>query len=116
MKSGFCLFGLFIAVQAILSSAVVSADSLSELWTIKDWPIQSLDTTVDAVYMDALEKDVLLHLNMVRSNPSRYAKEFIEPGRKFYNDKFYKEPGTPDNFLGIRTQEGGQALIESVKA
>jgi uncharacterized protein YkwD len=87
----------------------------SLVWPIVDWPIDELDTARDVSYLTDREKDVVLHLNMARTNPTRYAAEFIEPRRQFYRGTLYREPGKPSNFAGYRTNEGIRAVDECVE-
>lgn len=91
----------------------VRADS--PFWPLDGWPIEELDTAANVDYLSDVERDVVLHLNMARSNPARYAREFIEPMLDYFNGSLYREPDSPANFAGIRTQEGTAAVVEAVR-
>ncbi len=87
----------------------------SPFWPLDGWPVAELDTASDAAYLSEIERDVVLHLNMARSNPARYAREFIEPMLDYFNGSLYREPDSPANFAGIQTQEGTSAVLEAVR-
>lgn len=57
------------------------------------WDTALLNTARNAAYLSALEKQVILEMNMVRSDPAGYAKEFIQPRLEYYHKKFYDAPG-----------------------
>lgn len=71
-----------------------------------------LNTAKDATYMSELEREVIHELNKVRSNPRRYAEEYMEELRPAFNGKlfFYPRKETP-----VKTQEGFRALEECIK-
>ena len=46
------------------------------------WDLSVLDTARDVEYMDDIEKDVVLEMNMARTNPKKYAELYIEPRTK----------------------------------
>lgn len=71
------------------------------------WDLSVLDTARDADYMDEIEKDVVLEMNMARSNPKQYAELYIEPRKKKFNGKTYG--GT------LLTFEGADVVKECVK-
>lgn len=92
------------------------AEASEELWPVKDWDIKTLSTARNAEYLDQLEKDIIFHLNMARTDPARYASEFIAPRQAYFEGKRYLEPGGPETFSGITTQEGVTAVKECVEA
>jgi uncharacterized protein YkwD len=72
------------------------------------WDLPSLDTARTAAYLSGLEKQVILELNKVRSDPPRYAKTFLLSQRHYYEGQRLTYPGeTP-----ILTQEGVKAFDE----
>ena len=71
------------------------------------WDLSALDTARDADYMGEIEKDVVLEMNMARSNPKKYAELYIEPRIKKFNGKTYG-----GNLL---TFEGADVVKECVK-
>jgi uncharacterized protein YkwD len=44
------------------------------------WDIARLDTARNVDYLSDLEKDIILEMNMARSDPQRYAELYINPG------------------------------------
>ena len=55
------------------------------------WDIKGIDTARDADYLSDIEKDVILELNMARSNPKRYAEMYIDPNLGAYAKECYGE-------------------------
>ena len=55
------------------------------------WDLSLLDTARDVDYMDDIEKDVVLEMNMARTNPKKYAELYIEPRTKKLMEKFMVE-------------------------
>jgi uncharacterized protein YkwD len=78
----------------------------------KDWDLEKLNTAKDASYLSDLEKEVILEMNMVRSDPARYANEIIQPRLKYYDGKKYVVPG---QVIRIN-KEGKKAAEECIKA
>jgi len=89
---------------------IVSSTDLSkpDLWPVTAWPVQELSTGAEADYLDDLEKDVILHLNMARTNPAQYAHDFIEPRIEFFSGMVYREQGETT----LITHEGTPAVDE----
>jgi uncharacterized protein YkwD len=75
-----------------------------------NWPAE-LNTAKDATYLDDLEQQVILELNKVRSNPKRYAEEYLEELRSDFNGKLFTYPGQET----VRTQEGISPLNECIR-
>lgn len=67
-----------------------------------------------ANYLDALEKEVILHLNMARTDPEKYAKKYIAPRKRFFEGNIYHDPRNPQFENGYWTQEGLKAVRECV--
>ena len=77
-----------------------------------NWDIALLDTAKDAGYLSPIEKDVVLEMNKVRTNPKKYAELYIQPMLKYYNGKNYSVPGQ----ITIATNEGAAAVNDCVAA
>ncbi|MDR0403601.1 MAG: CAP domain-containing protein [Treponema sp.] len=71
-----------------------------------NWDIEKLDTARDADYLKGIEKDVILEMNKVRTDPKKYAELYIQPRLKYYDGKNYSQPGE----ITIVTQEGKKAV------
>ena len=76
-----------------------------------EWP-EELNTAKEAVYLNEVEREVIHELNKVRSNPKRYAKEYMEDLRTAYNGKLFSIPGQE---IPVKTQEGIHPLEECIK-
>jgi uncharacterized protein YkwD len=77
-----------------------------------NWDIAALDTAKDAAYLSAVEKDVILEMNKVRSDPQKYAELYITPRLQYYSGNMYQEPGK----IAIQTSEGKKAVEGCVTA
>ena len=71
------------------------------------WDLSILDTARDVDYMDDIEKDVVLEMNMARSNPKKYSELYIEPRVKKFNGKLYNG--------NLQTNEGVTVVNECIK-
>jgi len=56
-----------------------------------NWDISTLDTARDVYYLSNLEKDIILELNMARSDPKKYAEMYINPNLGAYAKECYEE-------------------------
>ena len=59
----------------------------------ENWDIELLDTARENTYLTTVEKNIILELNKVRSNPKKYAELYIKPMLKYFNGYLYSEPG-----------------------
>jgi len=79
--------------------------------TERNWNIAGLHTASEAAYLTEIEKEIILEINKLRSDPARYAEEYIEPLAKKFDRKVLYYPG--DNPL--LTNEGISAVHECVR-
>jgi hypothetical protein len=77
-----------------------------------NWDIAALDTAKDADYLTGVEKDVVLEMNKVRSDPKKYAELYIQSKLRYYSGKNYSVPGQ----ITIVTQEGANAVNACITA
>jgi uncharacterized protein YkwD len=77
-----------------------------------NWDIEKLDTARDAEYLLPVEKDVILEMNKVRTNPKKYAELYIQPRLRYYSGKNYSVPGQ----ITLVTQEGAAAVTACIAA
>jgi len=77
-----------------------------------DWDIKTLDTARKATYLSDIEKDIILELNKVRTNPKKYAEEYLIPLKKLYSGLYFQYSGEKR----IITSEGISALDECIEA
>ncbi len=78
--------------------------------TEKDWPAE-LNTAKDAPYLNELEREVILELNKVRSNPKRYSEEYIEELITAFNGHLFTYPGQDP----VKSKEGIKPLMECIQ-
>ena len=90
-----------------LTSGNTSASGTNSL----KWNNSVLNTASNVSYLSPIEKEVILEINKLRSNPAKYANDYIIPLAKNYSRKILHYPG--DN--PIRTNEGVSALNECVQ-
>ena len=70
------------------------------------WDLSKLDTARNVDYMYEVEKNVILEMNMARSNPKKYAELYIEPRTKRFSGNIYNGK--------LMTQEGAAVVKECV--
>ena len=71
----------------------------------------NLNTAAKANYLSPIEKEIILEINRFRSNPAKYANDYIAPLAKYYQKKILHYP----NDKSIKTREGVKALHECVR-
>lgn len=71
------------------------------------WDLSVLDTARNVDYLFEVEKNVILEMNMARSNPKKYAEMYIQPRTKRFSGNIY------DNYL--MTNEGIAVVNECIK-
>jgi len=76
----------------------------------KPWPAE-LNTANDANYLSELEKNVILELNKVRTNPQRYVEEYMDELQSSFDGKIFSYPGQDP----VKTQEGVSPLKECIR-
>ncbi|MDR1307607.1 MAG: CAP domain-containing protein [Treponema sp.] len=77
-----------------------------------NWDIAALDTAAEADYLTALEKDIVLEMNKVRTDPKKYGEVYIRPLLRYYRGKNYSPPGQ----ITVVTEEGESALTGCITA
>ncbi len=75
------------------------------------WEISTLNTASEASYLTPLEKEIILEINKLRSDPARYANDYISPLAKKYDRRLLYYPGDQP----LLTKEGVNALYECVR-
>ena len=86
------------------------AGSPDKIQEEKIWPAD-LNTAKDANYLNELEKNVILELNKVRSNPQRYVEEYMNELQTSFDGKIFSYPGQNP----LKTQEGVSPLKECIR-
>jgi uncharacterized protein YkwD len=67
------------------------------------------------IALDGVERDIVRHLNLARSNPPAYALTFLAPRRALFSGTLYSNPLDPGR-RALRTQEGVAAVDEAIEA
>jgi len=74
--------------------------------------LQSInDTIAHAEYLTEIERQVIIEINLVRTDPSEYARKYLVPMRSYYHNKLLQYPGE----FAISTVEGRRALDDCIK-
>ena len=69
------------------------------------------DTIAHAEYLREIERQIIIEINMVRTDPPEYARKYLVPMRSYYHNKLLQFPGE----IAISTVEGRRALDECIK-
>jgi hypothetical protein len=85
--------------------------SITSVWGT-NWNTVLLNTAANAAYLSENEKNVILEINKLRSDPAAYAAEYLEPLLPLYQGKKLFLPGD----VPILTKEGANALRFAVQA
>ncbi|HKI87586.1 MAG TPA: CAP domain-containing protein [Draconibacterium sp.] len=96
---------LFVAFQT--NAVETGKTSVSNV----DWNNSALSTAARVNYLSPLEKDMIFEINKLRSNPAKYAAEYIVPLANRYQSRFLYYPGDKP----LLTKEGISALNECVR-
>jgi uncharacterized protein YkwD len=75
------------------------------------WDAANVDTARSLTCLSQTEQDVILEMNKVRTDPSRYAELYLEPLREYYDGQLLRIPGQ----LALQTDEGVAALDECIR-
>lgn len=70
-----------------------------------------LNTAANVSYLSPIEKEIIFEINRFRSNPAKYANDYIAPLARYYENKILHYP----NDKSIITHEGAKALRECVR-
>ena len=75
-----------------------------------NWPAD-LNTAKETDYLSKLEQNVILELNKVRSDPKRFAEEYMEDLQSSFDGKIFSYPGQDP----VKSKEGLAPLIECIQ-
>jgi len=82
-----------------------------EIVQVNFWDKEKIDTVTKSNYLNQLEKNIIIELNKVRTNPSKYSELYIEPMCQYFNGTLYQYP----NEIALRTKEGVSAVNECIR-
>jgi uncharacterized protein YkwD len=71
-----------------------------------EWKKETIDTTAGAGYLTEIERQVIIEINMVRTDPAEYARRYLVPLRSYYHNTLLQFPGE----IALSTNEGIRAL------
>lgn len=83
----------------------------SELPPTSEWRLETIDTTRGVDYMTRTQREVVVEINMMRSDPALYARMYLVPLRAYYQGRLLKYPGK----IALSTHEGVSALDECIR-
>lgn len=75
-----------------------------------NWKTSELNTAASANYLSSFEKEIIFEINKLRSNPSKYASDYLVPLQNRYKRNFLYYPGDKP----LKTKEGVKALKECI--
>ncbi|MDR0234246.1 MAG: CAP domain-containing protein [Zoogloeaceae bacterium] len=86
--------------------------------TARAWDISALDTARNVDYLTPAEKDVILEMNKARSDPGRYAEEYLKPRLQWFGGPFgnnaYLAPGATVYTTTTEGRNGLQSCIDDL--
>ena len=77
-----------------------------------DWDIAALDLAKNVNYLSQAEKELILEMNKVRTDPKKYAQLYIQPELQYYEGNSYQKPGQ----IPFVTREGKKAVEDCIAA
>jgi uncharacterized protein YkwD len=75
------------------------------------WEKRTIDTTAGASYLTEIARKVIIEINMLRTDPAKYARRYLVPLRAYYHNNLLQLPGE----IAISTDEGISALDECIR-
>ena len=71
--------GFFTAMLLFGLTALIAQGQSVYVRDTQNWDMKKLDTARDSMYLSENERNIVLELNMVRSDPQKYARLYIKP-------------------------------------
>lgn len=84
----------------------------AQVSSYENWETEGLNTSEHANYLSDIEKEIIFEINMVRTNPHKYAQDFVKPLLEFYQGLYFRYPGQ----VPMVTAEGKSALLDCIDA
>ena len=76
-----------------------------------DWQSERVNTTTGTNYLTNIEREVIIEINMLRTDPARYASKYLMPLKAYFDGNLLKYPGD----IAIATSEGAAPLEECIR-
>ena len=96
----------------MMSFIMPSQSFLAQVSSYANWNTEELNTAEHADYLSEIEKEIIIEINMVRTNPGKYAQDFVKPLLEFYQGLYFRYPGQ----VPMVTAEGKSALLDCIDA
>jgi hypothetical protein len=88
--------------QPIIHSHLSNNDYAARL-KLDEWPVEKLNTAATAHYLSDIEKNMILAMNLIRYNPSKYAELYVQEAMGYFRGMEFHYPGMQHILI---TQEG----------
>ena len=76
-----------------------------------NWNRETVDTARGADYLTEKERELIIEINMLRTDPAMYTRHYLIPLRAYYEGNLLKYPGK----IAMTTNEGDLALEECIR-
>ena len=73
------------------------------------WPVELLNTAANSPYLSDIEKNMVLAHNLIRYNPTKYARLYVAEYKKYFRGLEFHYPGMD---VIILTNEGIKPVVE----
>ena len=107
-----CVVAIALAAPGAMAQSKRAGLPATSSPTPESWNLTRLDTARQTSYLSDIERDIVLELNKVRSDPGRYAELYLSPMRGMFQGLQYVRPGQ----ITIITQEGIAAVDDAIAA
>lgn len=98
-------------MRKVLISIILTILATLVSWQVfAEWPAE-LNTAKKAFFLNELEREVIHELNKVRSNPQRFAEEYMDELRACFDGRIFTYPGQAP----VKTKEGISPLNECLQ-
>ncbi len=107
------LFALLLPLggNAFAGTVETGNPAQSERQASPNWKPEIIDTTAGATYLTQEEREVIIEINMMRTDPAMYARTYLVPLREYFDGRLLKYPGD----IGMVTNEGIPPLEECIR-
>ena len=104
------LYALTLTILFLLPPCIAwaSPSTLAERYRDDGWVLENIDTARDVSYLSVAEKDAILAMNAVRTNPVKFAEDYVKEEMQYYQGNHVVKPGQ----ITMITQEGVRPVKE----
>jgi uncharacterized protein YkwD len=97
--------------QAFANTVESHNPAQSALSPSPNWKREIIDTTSEAAYRTQEEREVIIEINMMRTDPAMYARTYLVPLREYFEGTLLHYPGE----IAMVTNEGASPLEECIR-